>query len=353
MRHFLLILPIVCLFCSCSDDLGWKDELDDIRAELAGQRAALEKLSDRLYVSSVEEQQDRYLVKFSDGSTLTLSKWEESPGVPSALDDPSLPDQPVNPDPVTVTSIEADRYGYTFNFSDGSSVYCRNCGFKGPVITLIDDDFNIRYVDNLKTICDDLGIRCNFALMPYTIYGKAAFSNEQKAMIEEYQKCGYQFLLHPVHTFWLEDGYVDVAHCESSLVEAIYAMNDAHVINAECCMVYPGGCSKPGVREMCRKWCDYGVGVHGAYNVDLSHPYDLERLLVSFASRGNKTHIKEVIKEGVDKGAWVILGTHIWQFTDEDTVDETTYSLANLREVLEYAASLAPFKTFQEVVSEL
>lgn len=223
-----------------------------------------------------------------------------------------------------------------------------------PVITLIDDDFSLAWVDNLHDICMDLGIRCDFALIPMKDGDSVVITDEQKAKVMAYYDEGFGFHLHPRHDDWNPETFIDLEHTRRSLTGTIDAFRAAGLPDSFCdCLVYPHGCDIKGVRAMCAEYVSYGVTVSGLYTKNLKHPYDLERLLISFASRGTKSEIKEKIRKGVEQNAWIILGTHIWQFEDEDTVDETTYSLANLREVLEYAASLADFKTFGEVIASL
>lgn len=65
-----------------------------------------------------------------------------------------------------------------------------------------------------------------------------------------------------------------------------------------------------------------------------------------------KSEIKQYIKEGVENGDWIILGSHIYHFTVSDKVDETSMTTANLYEILEYADSLCKIRATETVWKE-
>ena len=63
----------VCLFMlSCADD-SWKQELEDIKAELANQKALIEVLQKNSTITSIEQGEGKYTIHFSDGQSITLS----------------------------------------------------------------------------------------------------------------------------------------------------------------------------------------------------------------------------------------------------------------------------------------
>ena len=65
-----------------------------------------------------------------------------------------------------------------------------------------------------------------------------------------------------------------------------------------------------------------------------------------------KTQLKNLIKQYVDNGDWVILYTHLYNHQNTDIVDETTNSVANLMEIVEYANSLCPLRSTESIWDE-
>lgn len=62
-----------CLFMlSCADD-SWKQELEDIKAELANQKQLIEALQQNSTITGIEQGNGQYTIKFSDGQAITLT----------------------------------------------------------------------------------------------------------------------------------------------------------------------------------------------------------------------------------------------------------------------------------------
>lgn len=57
---------------SCADD-SWKQELEEIKAELANQKKLIEALQQNASITSVEQGEGKYTIHFSDGQSITLS----------------------------------------------------------------------------------------------------------------------------------------------------------------------------------------------------------------------------------------------------------------------------------------
>lgn len=57
---------------SCADD-SWKQELEEIKAELANQKALIEALQKNSTITSIEQGEGKYTIHFSDGQSITLS----------------------------------------------------------------------------------------------------------------------------------------------------------------------------------------------------------------------------------------------------------------------------------------
>ena len=70
-RLILLVLVSVFMF-SCEDD-RWKQELENIKTELANQKQLIEALQKNSTITSVEQGDGQYTIKFSNGQSITLS----------------------------------------------------------------------------------------------------------------------------------------------------------------------------------------------------------------------------------------------------------------------------------------
>ena len=228
-------------------------------------------------------------------------------------------------------------------------------------ISWVDDDFNLTSVPKIKAICDEVGCKIDFGLVPTYTKGTGdyptdsvySFTEEQLELIKQYELEGFHMQIHPVHRGWYESAsagtYQGRAWTEQSLVKTIRLFKENNILN-DSCIIYPG--SSPTFQDtvdMVKTWLEFGVMAGGKYNMGICNKYKLARYFVNISSSQTKTQIKTVIDEAVKNGAWLILGTHGHQFNDSGTIDETTPSLANLQEIIDYANSKIPIKPIGEV----
>lgn len=224
--------------------------------------------------------------------------------------------------------------------------------FTRPVFTIIDDDFLPDYVDNLYAICGELGIKCDFAAIPYE---DTEFIEACSIRIKPYLDTGHEFLLHPWHQYWYNDNmynkFVDVGHCEQSLTRSINTFNSISGLEKNSdCLVYPGNSSdRDEVVEMCSNHVWMGIKSGGHCNTDLSHPYHMQRLAIDMNL--GKDAIKKRIRDAVNQNAWIIFAMHISNFAIDDTVDNYSWTTGNLKDILQYAQNFGEFKKYSEVVS--
>lgn len=228
-------------------------------------------------------------------------------------------------------------------------------------ISWVDDDFNLTSVPKIKAICDEVGCKIDFGLVPTYTKGTGdyptdsvySFTEEQLELIKQYELEGFHMQIHPVHRGWYESAsagtYQGRSWTEQSLVKTIRLFKENNILN-DSCIIYPG--SSPTFQDtvdMVKTWLEFGVMAGGKYNMGICNKYKLARYFVNISSSQTKTQIKTVIDEAVKNGAWLILGTHGHQFNDSGTIDETTPSLANLQEIIDYANSKIPIKPIGEV----
>ena len=72
MKKFILFTLLSIFMLSCADD-SWKQELEEIKAELANQKALIEALQQNTIITSIEQGEGKYTIHFSDGQSITLS----------------------------------------------------------------------------------------------------------------------------------------------------------------------------------------------------------------------------------------------------------------------------------------
>lgn len=72
MKKFILFTLLSIFMLSCADD-SWKQELEEIKAELANQKNLIEALQQNATITSIEQGEGKYTIHFSDGQSITLS----------------------------------------------------------------------------------------------------------------------------------------------------------------------------------------------------------------------------------------------------------------------------------------
>lgn len=223
--------------------------------------------------------------------------------------------------------------------------------FNTPAISWVDDDFNLTSAPKIKAICDEVGCKCDFALVPQSTGGTNldydadySISSDALELAKQYELEGFHIEMHPPHYGWYTSGsmggeYAGRKWVENSLVKTMRVFKENGLLNSSC-IIYPG--SSGGNSEaidMASCHVEFGVnaGAGNGMNDGVHNKFSLNRLFISLTSSHTKTWYKGIIDEAVSKGVWLILGTHGHEFTDSETVDETTNSLANLKEIIQYA----------------
>lgn len=223
--------------------------------------------------------------------------------------------------------------------------------YNKPAISWVDDDFKLTSVPNIKAICDEVGCKCDFALVPQSTGGMNldydavySISEDALSLAKSYELEGFHIEMHPPHFGWyasesMGGDYSGRKWVENSLVKTIRIFKEKGLLNSSC-IIYPGVSGKNAEAiDMASCHVEFGVnaGSSSNYNNGVHNKFSLDRLFISFTSSHTKTWYKGIIDEAVEKGAWLILGTHGHEFSDSDILDETTKSLANLKEVIQYA----------------
>lgn len=239
--------------------------------------------------------------------------------------------------------------------------------FSTPCISIIDDDFIVREndslnrpraVNKLKLICDDIGVKISFAVIPEPEdinHVEEYISSEKAELIRSWLKQGYQFELHPNHQKWgydSQEGYgnVPVEQLHDAIYNCVRAFKNANVPHSDM-IVLPSGHITKNVLIATKQWVSAVVNsAHIEYNEDVQYDlFHLNRRNIVFTSTTTVQSFKDWIDEGVRINAWMIFCTHCDQFnyTEGDVMNWN-----NLQEVISYAKSVCPIKPFGQVLNE-
>ena len=77
----------------------------------------------------------------------------------------------------------------------------------------------------------------------------------------------------------------------------------------------------------------------------------LRRFNINISSARPKSLVKKEIKNLLDDGYWVILETHLYTCSDSETIDDTTNSIANILDIVNYCNTLCPLEPTQTIWS--
>lgn len=224
-------------------------------------------------------------------------------------------------------------------------------------ICWIDDDFLVKdNSGNMRPIyekvhdwCIEKDIRFDFAYIPGGI---------SMSIAQTWEEEGFNFLMHPFHDGWYDYGTStkhDIVAVRKSFVKCMRVFQQYFASARRRILVWPGSSnSYPENVEFISQYveCAITATTIGSNPGTVNDRYQLKRLSLMLNNNMTKTQLKNLIKQYVDNGDWVILYTHIYNHQDTDIVDETTNSVANLMEIVEYANSLCPLRSTESIWDE-
>ncbi|MBQ0068487.1 MAG: hypothetical protein KBT09_01850 [Bacteroidales bacterium] len=237
-------------------------------------------------------------------------------------------------------------------------------------ISWVDDDFNafdwskdgaLRPVyQELHDFCLEHNVRLDFARGSFSTPYNAHVIQAHLDLCLQWQSEGFHYLYHPNHSMGWYDYDVEHPHDASKIEES--AMDcflgfEYYGFDAPKILVWPGDSHKfednyPVVRRLydCAISATYKETNHRAEN----DRHCLKRLSLECLKMGylTKTEFKQYLKEAVDRGDWIILGTHFVSITESDVPDETSYNTANAYEIIQYADSLCHIRPTGDVWAE-
>lgn len=237
---------------------------------------------------------------------------------------------------------------YAYYKNDQLSLYVDDI----PMFSLIDDDFAVpAKCEILANICEDLGIRCTYALIPTydSTHYNPSLSDDKKAKVVELMERGHEFVMHPNHQlFYGADGTTQgtPAECEKNLVQTRRFFDENNILNGSEYLVWPGNSglrdelipmAQRQVKLAIHSGAKYGVYINTADNFNR---YQMLRESLFRSESMDKALVKSQIDTFASGGkGWCIFVMHSHWLTNDNIVDNTSNTFANLREILEYALS--------------
>ena len=169
------------------------------------------------------------------------------------------------------------------------------------IVTLIDDDCdNETEVTNLKTLCDQLGIKCTIAAVTKLMANDASHMQ----FVKNLQNNGFHIANHTNdHTRWYEStGAGDMftlAECEEDLLKAFKIFDENGFVDSAKYFVYTGDSStRQGIPELIKKWCECAATISGGVNIPTqSGRFQLNRVLITPESSHDLNYYKNLLDE--------------------------------------------------------
>lgn len=211
---------------------------------------------------------------------------------------------------------------------------------KTPLITWIDDDTvrsSSKGITFVKTLADELGIKCTFACITNTISGDDVYSVATKNLLLEYQKEGFQIVSHSAtHDAAWKPSSSDYStnHIEEEITESICILKEKGFLQCDY-LVTPFGAHTTEVQNIASKWCKCLINAGGAkkYNKLYGNGrYDINRVFISSVEHSNADYYTSIIDEAIINGGWIVFGTHSGMNTESGG-----WSAELVKKVLQYA----------------
>lgn len=230
-------------------------------------------------------------------------------------------------------------------------------------VSWIDDDFDIYAKDDTYNMyvkvhdwCVANGIRFDFAYIPYDD-GTVVNNTPRLKLAKKWQDEGFGLLYHPAHNGWYNSKYeenykYDFNMMAKSLQDCIRYFDTNNINTPYRVLVYPGGSGgNEEIRSYVRQYVDLAISATESETNHLAdnNQFKLKRYAIEPTTDKPKKRIKKDIKRLLDNGDWVILYTHLYNFSDSGSTEENAGSLDNLFEILSYVNSICPIQLTQDV----
>ena len=208
---------------------------------------------------------------------------------------------------------------------------------KMPIITWIDDDCNYDGIQNVKTICDSLGIKAVFAAI--------SLENEElKQRLIEYQNDGHQIVCHASGNHWKvwDSSSFDSAQVEKDMIKILLQMKENNIINSDY-MIYPYGAYNDDIELLARKYFKAGVSIDNKSNhIADNGKYNIHRVFIE--NTHDLDYYKNIIDTAIQNGDWLVFGTH-------SAAAIGTWDTDLVTDVFSYAKEKAKIMTLSQALS--
>ena len=205
-----------------------------------------------------------------------------------------------------------------------------------PLISIVNDGGElISGLKSLKNICDELGIKCTYALLTMFVEPThSRFNEEILNLYKQWQLEGFHITTEgETHEEHWKPNKLDLTLCEKDIINGLITLRKQGFLNYEH-MVVPNSISTKEMQDMIKKWCKCAITGGSKPNISYHDGrFNIHRLFImSDASGGlGLQGYKDVIDNTIENNGWLVFGLHT-SLTNE--YDETL-----VRNVLEYAQS--------------
>ena len=226
----------------------------------------------------------------------------------------------------------------------------------------IDDDFSIlnnssgEILEQYQIVhdwCLNNEVRLDFAFIPQE-YSNEQDTSRRMEILKMWEDEGFRFLMHPIHRGWYDysDNTHDIDKVKVGIVKCQRFFKINNILSDAKILVYPGGSNAyPENVNIIKKYVDCGItATNSETNEGVKNGrYQIKRYALSFSADKTKTNVKKELKEYIDRGDWVILYTHLYNYSTEDLVDETSNTIANVLDVVGYVNTLCALRPTEEI----
>ena len=181
---------------------------------------------------------------------------------------------------------------------------------KTAMLTWVDDDSSYNGIPNVKSICDELKIKCTFGVITKTLT-----ESNTLELLKSYQSEGFHITTHTNdHGRWYKetsDGAMfTLEECKQDLILSLKLLQENGFIESNY-LIYPGGfSSREGSQEIVKGWVKCAVNPAGNKPNHLigKGRYNIDRQFILKGEVVSK--YTDMIDSAIKNGDWLIFGTH-------------------------------------------
>ena len=214
---------------------------------------------------------------------------------------------------------------------------------KKPIITWIDDDTilgSTKGISFVKSLADELGIKCTFACITSGTDGITGLNNSSLCnTLLSYQAEGFHICSHSdTHSnkWKVSSEIYNKADNEKDYINSIKLLQQKGFVDSNY-FVAPFGQTNDDTKYFLKKWscnCNVNAMVDAYYNDNFGNGrYVLNRTFID-ANKHDLNYYKSMIDTALSNGSWLIFGTHSGM-----SVENGGWNYELVKSVFEYAIS--------------